>query len=262
MVSDAGPAILAGTTQPLAGLPEPGEATRIILDDPAFAAEVGASPDTGRRVPLAPGHPAYVIYTSGSTGTPKGVVVTHSGVASLAASQVGALHLHPGARVLQFASLNFDAAFWELCMSLLSGAALVMADSDQLPPHGSLAALTREFGVTHLTLPPAVLAALPVGEELPDSLETLVLAGEACPPGLVDRWSGGRLMVNAYGPTEATVCTAMTGPLTGGAALVPIGPPIPNTPGLVLDEVLQPVAPGVTGELYLAGAGLARCYLG
>jgi amino acid adenylation domain-containing protein len=267
MLADARPVAIVSPSQTLAALPGASATTLIPLDDPAIVAAVDACQDTAprdadRAASLSLQHPAYIIYTSGSTGTPKGVVVTHRGVASLAGSQSDGLGLHSSTRVLQFASLSFDAAFWELCMSLLSGAALVMTRPDRIPPGDSLAAFVRELGVTHMTLPPAVLAALPAGDDMPRSLRTLVLAGEACPPGLVDQWSPGRRMINAYGPTETTVCATMTQSLTAGGSVVPIGRPIWNTRAFVLDDFLRPVPPRATGELYLAGAGLARGYAG
>ncbi|WAP59563.1 non-ribosomal peptide synthase/polyketide synthase [Streptomyces sp. S465] len=239
---------------------------RLVLDAPEVAAALADRPatapgDADRVRPQRLRHPAYVIYTSGSTGTPKGVVVTHGGVGSLAAGHIARFGSAPGARVLQFASPSFDAAFAEFCTALPAGATLVMADRDMLPPYGSLAAVAAEFGVTHLTAPPSVLAA---AEELPATVTTVAVAGEVCPPALVARLAPGRRMLNAYGPTEATVCVTLSDPLTpaDADAPVPIGRPLENGQTYVLDEFLQPVPAGVTGELYLAGPGLARGYLG
>ncbi|WP_305793784.1 non-ribosomal peptide synthase/polyketide synthase, partial [Streptomyces acidiscabies] len=208
-------------------------------------------PDTTPQVRSLPQHPAYVIYTSGSTGRPKGVVVTHAGIPSLVATQVERLALDDDSRVLQFTSTGFDASFWDLCAALLTGAALVLAPTD-----APLPALT-DLDVTHVTVPPSVLVALE-GEL---TATTLVVAGEACSPELVQRWAPGRRMINAYGPTETTVCATASTPLTPTGQLPPIGGPITGARVYVLDAGLQPVAPGVAGELYVAGAGLARGYL-
>ncbi|WP_240930265.1 amino acid adenylation domain-containing protein, partial [Streptomyces coryli] len=135
-----------------------------------------------------------------------------------------------------------------------------MAGADRLPPHGSLTEVASAFGVTHVTVPPSVLATV---EELPAQVGTVVVAGEACAPALVERWSSGWRLINAYGPTEVTVCATMSQPLSPVAeGPVPIGQPIGNTQAYVLDEFLQPAAVGVTGELYVSGPGLARGYLG
>jgi amino acid adenylation domain-containing protein/non-ribosomal peptide synthase protein (TIGR01720 family) len=255
MLGDARPSLLLGTAETLAMLPadeHPGAARRITLDAlPAATRRPGAA---------APQHPAYVIYTSGSTGRPKGVVVTHAGLGNLAAAHRERLGVTPESRVLQFASLSFDAAVWEIVMALLLGAGLVVVDEEQLPPRGSLAALADSYGLTHVTLPPTLLAALPDGGL--GGIGTVVVAGEACSPSLVERWAGDRRMVNAYGPTETTVCASMSAPLSPAAAgPVPVGRPLPNTRAYVLDAALRPVPAGVAGELYVGGLALARGYL-
>ncbi|MGW0366580.1 amino acid adenylation domain-containing protein [Streptomyces sp. NPDC002990] len=229
-----------------------------LLDLTADRAALEAHPATAPDVAPAPQDLAYAIYTSGSTGRPKGVLVSHTGIGNLAAVQAEAFDVTSDSRVLQFASASFDAAFWEVCMGLLTGAALVMGSKETLAPGEPLAAYAAEHGVTHATLTPATVAVLPDGRGLPAGA-TLIVAGEASTGDLVARWSRGRRMVNAYGPTESTVCATMSAPL-GGAAVPPIGKPIANFRIYVLDDALEPVPAGVRGELYIAGTGLARGY--
>nr|UNQ78296.1 non-ribosomal peptide synthetase [Microbispora sp.] len=204
---------------------------------------------------------AYVIYTSGSTGVPKGVVVSHAGLASLSVMQMERFGVSAGSRVLQFASMSFDAAVWELCMAVVSGASLVVAPAEELSAD-RLGELCARQGVTHMTLPPALVSVMSP-EDFPGG-GVLVVAGEECPREVAVRWSAGRSMFNAYGPTESTVCATVSAALgsvpIGGR--VPIGVPVDNTRVFVLDSALRPVPVGVAGELYIAGAGLARGYLG
>ncbi|WP_225825822.1 non-ribosomal peptide synthase/polyketide synthase [Streptomyces naphthomycinicus] len=239
---------------------------RPVLGDPAevWAADgpETAPTDADRPAALTPAHPAYVIYTSGSTGTPKGVVVTHRGLASFAAAAAAQYAAGPGDRVLQFASPSFDASVLELCVSLLGGAALVTGEEGPLVGE-RLAEVLTERRVSHTLIPPAALATVPpeTAAALP-ALRTLIVGAEACPADLVDTWAPGRRMINSYGPTEATVVATWTGPLAPGTGAPSIGRPSGSTRVRVLDAALRPVPPGVTGELYLAGPGLARGYLG
>ena len=233
-------------------------APTLVLDRQTLAAApLAGQPTHDPQTSLRPGHPAYVIYTSGSTGVPKGVVVTHAGIASLGRDQAERLGVGPASRVLQFASLNFDASLWEAVMAWANGAALVLPQDDERSGE-PLGALLLRQRVTHATLPPTVLATL---ERTDLPLQTLIVAGERCPPELVERWSHGRRFINAYGPTETTVCATISGPLSGPAT-PPIGSAVSNSRVYVLDAALEPVPIGVDGELYVAGASLARGYHG
>ncbi|MER7847860.1 amino acid adenylation domain-containing protein [Kitasatospora sp. NPDC096077] len=213
--------------------------------------------DAERTAPLRPEHPAYVIYTSGSTGRPKGVTVAHASVVNLALDQRNRLGLGAGSRMLQFISPSFDAAVSEWTAALLTGAALVLGNRETSLPGPELARHAAERRITHAFLPAAALRALPEGG-LPVGA-TLVVGGEASSPDVVARWSARHRLINAYGPTESTVCATMSAPLAG-AVRPPMGRPVANTRAYVLDERLRPVPVGVAGELYLAGAGLARGY--
>ncbi|MGW4224518.1 amino acid adenylation domain-containing protein [Streptomyces bauhiniae] len=255
MVEDSRPRLLLTTPEVRERLPELPVPYVHVGDLMQGTAAASSDPD--------PAHPAYVIYTSGSTGLPKGVVVTHQGVGALARTHAERLRVGPGNRVLHLASVSFDAAFWEMCMGLFTGACLEIDERDALLPGPALAGTVRERGVTHLTLPPAALAVMPPGS-LPEGT-TIALAGEACPPHLVHTWARDRHLVNAYGPTETTVCATMSafqhadGPLAPDRT-VPIGVPVDGTRVHVLDDRLAPVPPGVVGELYVSGASLARGY--
>ncbi|WP_460009873.1 amino acid adenylation domain-containing protein, partial [Mycobacterium avium] len=226
------------------------------VDDPDVVPAVDAQPSTAPPGP-APDDVAYVIYTSGTTGVPKGVAVSHRNVTQLLGSLDAGL---PGAGVWALChSLAFDVSVWEIFGALLRGGRLVVvSESVTVSPqqlHGMLVAEQ----VSVLTQTPSAVAALPV-----EGLESvaLVVVGEACPVEVVDRWAPGRVMVNAYGPTETTMCVAISAPLTPGSGVPPIGAPVSTAALFVLDRWLQPVPAGVVGELYVAGRGVACGYLG
>jgi amino acid adenylation domain-containing protein len=234
----------------------------LVLDSPEAVMEP-PEPDgelpgfAAAEVPVAAA--AYVIYTSGSTGRPKGVTVTHAGVAALLAACTDRYEVTAGSRVLLCASPGFDVSFSELLMALGTGAALVIPPDDRLVAGEEVAEVIRRHEVTHLSMPPSVLATV-TPENLP-SLRTVVVGGEPCPPELARTWSAGRRLVNSYGPTETTVCVTMADPYEGEGT-PPIGRPIRGSRVFVLDERLSLVPPGVVGQLYVAGAGVARGYAG
>lgn len=262
IVGDARPALLL--TDAAGATAQPWTTPILVLDEQQTGRDTDADAsnlsDAQRSHPLTLAHPSYVIYTSGSTGTPKGVTVTHEGLAGLSGAQIEAFGVRSDSRVLQFASPSFDASVSELCMALLSGATAVFVPGLHEFVGGSFEGVLVREAVTHVTLPPSVLASLSPDEDLPADL-TIVVAGESLTADLAARWSGRCSVFNAYGPTEATVCATLIGPLTGNGP-PPIGRPIAGTQIFVLDEGLRPLPVGVAGELYLGGAGLARGYLG
>ena len=202
---------------------------------------------------------AYVIYTSGSTGAPKGVVIAHRGLCNLVAAFVEAFGIHQESSVLQFASLGFDASVEEIFTALTTGARLCLTNRETLLSGRRLVELAQEQNVTVVTLPPSMLAVLSP-EEWP-ALETVVSAGERCPREVAVRWSQGKRFINGYGPTEATVGSIVyewDGPRDGEP---PIGRPLSNTQVYLLDQRLNAVPVGATGELHIGGLGLARGYL-
>ncbi|AQZ64583.1 hypothetical protein BKM31_26755 [[Actinomadura] parvosata subsp. kistnae] len=259
LIGDAGAHLLVAEPDTLPG-----------LNVGRLAPDASSGPDAEHRSPDArPGHvttfpdidprsAAWVIYTSGSSGRPKGVVVSHAGVACLAHSLVTAFGLDESSRVLHLGAPTFDISIGELCLAFGSGGTLVV------PPAGPLVGdelgrVLRERRVTFGLIPPAVLATVPPGD-YPD-LRGLSSGADVCPPELVSAWAGKGFW-NAYGPTETTVAASVSDPLTPDGTLPPIGRPLTGTRLYVLDARLRPVPVGVPGELYVAGAGVARGYLG
>ncbi|MFG3363302.1 MULTISPECIES: Pls/PosA family non-ribosomal peptide synthetase [Streptomyces] len=220
------------------------------------------SPPTGsaaERSTPAPGDDAWIIFTSGSTGAPKGVAVTHRSAAAFADAEADLFlrgrPLGPGDRVLAGLSVAFDASCEEMWLAWRSGACLVPAERSLVRAGHELGGWLDERDITVVSTVPTLLAMWP--EEALRRVRLLILGGEACPPGLVDRFADpGREMWNTYGPTETTVvaCAARLEP----DRPVRIGLPLPGWELAVVDEAGEPVAYGEQGELVIAGAGTAR----
>ncbi|MDV8023635.1 non-ribosomal peptide synthetase [Rhodococcus sp. IEGM 1330] len=210
--------------------------------------------DADRLAALKPAHPAYVIHTSGSTGTPKPVVVTHQGVHGLAQQVIPRYGVTSSSRVLHGYSVNFDAAVLELVLAFGAGATMVIAPPDLLGGDEMSAFLTA-YRVTHYLSTPAVLATVPPTP----GIETVAVGGDVLGTDVADDWSAGRSMLNAYGPSEATVVATLAESLRAGEP-VTIGRPLAHVGALVLDDRLHSMPLGGIGELYLAGSGVARGY--
>ena len=252
MIADAAP-IAAITTAGLRSRLDGCDLLVIDVNDPAVDAQPG-----GALPAPAPDDVAYLIYTSGTTGVPKGVAITHHNVTQLLESLDAGL---PRAGVWpQCHSLAFDVSVWEIFGALLRGGRVVVVPEEVAgSPEDFHALLVREQ-VNVLTQTPSAVRVLP-----PEGLDAaaLVVVGEACPPEVVDQWAPGRVMINAYGPTETTMCVAISAPLTAGSPGlgVAIGSPVLGAALFVLDEWLRPVPAGVVGELYVAGAGVGYGYV-
>ncbi|WP_018791298.1 non-ribosomal peptide synthetase [Salinispora arenicola] len=215
------------------------------------ASVIGGEPVSGQPAPHQPDALAYLIYTSGTSGQPKGVGVTYRNVAALLAA-VTPLSPPAGSAAANVLSPAFDGWLWSTLIPLAAGATVVLAD-----PRDGVAELLGEIDL--VTVTPSLLAAqaVPRGERP----GTVVAAGEACPPALAAQWSAHRRFVNAYGPTETTICATWADTAAGDDA-AGIGHPLPNYRLRVLDRHLQPVDTGTPGELFIAGAGVARGYYG
>nr|QEO74053.1 condensation domain-containing protein [uncultured bacterium] len=277
MLEDAAAPVLL-TQAALAALLPTASAHVLSLDD----AETAATLDTRHRhnpqADVLSGSPAYVIYTSGSTGQPKGVVIPHRAIANHMRWMLERFPLRASDRVLQKTPFSFDASVWEFYAPLLVGAQLVMARPGGHRDGAYLTSVMAEQEVTILQVVPSLLSVLIEEEGLREcrSLRRVFCGGEALTAQLVAAFdervhSAGMdvELVNLYGPTEACIdatywvsddAAGVSGEEAGGWS-VPIGRPVANLQAYVLDEQMGVVAVGVTGELYLGGAGLARGYL-
>ncbi|WP_146176795.1 amino acid adenylation domain-containing protein, partial [Chromobacterium sp. Panama] len=261
MLADAQPAVVLSRSELLAGLPVE---HALCLDQIDDALETLSDapldhPDDDR-------HPAYVIYTSGSTGRPKGAVNSHRAIVNRLLWMQHAYPLADDDVVLQKTPSSFDVSVWEFFWPLIAGASLLLARPDGHRDPVYLAELIRRRGVTTLHFVPSMLDAFlqePASAGCA-SLRRVLCSGEALPAPLLARAAQTLPcpLHNLYGPTEAAVdVTAWTCDPVRDSRSVPIGHPIWNTQLFVLDAMLRPLPPGIPGELYLGGVGLARGYL-
>lgn len=207
---------------------------------------------------------AYVIFTSGSTGRPKGVEVTHGGLVNLLVDLVARLEMKPTDRWLAVTTFSFDIAVLEMLLPLVSGGTVALAHRDDAMDGARLMELLEATGATVMQATPVTWRMLlEQGFQCRPGFKMLC-GGEAWTPAMADQLLGtaeisnGRLW-NMYGPTETTVWSSVT-EVKRGASRMTIGPPMANTRFYVVDARLQPVIPGVAGELLIAGAGVARGY--
>ncbi len=261
-------------------LPQTG-ARIVCLDDPTLLrGELAERPGGKRRLaqqPAAPENAAYIIYTSGSTGWPKGVVTPQRAVVNEALAMAERFRLHAGDRVVQFASLSFDVAAEELYPTWSRGAALVLWPEPAPPSPAEFVAWAARAGISIANLPVAYWHAwmaelASTNISIPPALRLVIVGNEAALPERLAAWRqhvGTRVAwLNAYGPTEATITSTVCAPadepqpLAETSAGVPIGRPIAHAQVYLLDAHLEPVPVGVPGEICIAGAGLARGYLG
>ncbi|MFE2532170.1 amino acid adenylation domain-containing protein, partial [Streptomyces sp. NPDC059371] len=267
LLRDARPALLV-TTSRTGDLPGMDAVDRLLLD----AADLDGLPDTDPEISLDPGHLAYVIYTSGSTGNPKGVVVTHRNVVRLFDTTRELFEFSAEDVWTLFHSYAFDFSVWELWGPLLHGGRLVVVDHETSRSPGRFLDLLARERVTVLNQTPSAFYQLMQADaEVPETsrslaLRTVVFGGEALEHARLASWyerhpDDAPLLVNMYGITETTVHVTYAALDRSGGAAGQIGTAVPDLRAYVLDAHLRPVAPGVPGELYVAGAGLARGYL-
>lgn len=241
-------------------------------DEKAIAKETGADPSSI----VAPQNLAYVIYTSGSSGIPKGVQTPHSAVVNYVEAAGVAYELGSQDRVLQFASISFDASAEEIYPCLSCGATLVLRTEEMIASPAGFLEKCQQWQITVVDLPTAYWHELATGlgaeiESFPPSIRLVIIGGERALPERLADWQqhvGESVrLINSYGPTEATIVATMCElPRDENGGLiapreVSIGRPVRNAQAYILDQLLNPVPAGVTGELYLGGSGLARGYL-
>ncbi|MCM3812990.1 amino acid adenylation domain-containing protein [Streptomyces sp. DR7-3] len=250
----------------------PAERVTALLADarPLLVVRDAAGPATGPVVTTGAADPlpvppdtAYVTYTSGSTGRPKGVVVPRAALVNLLLALRERLAVGPDDRMLACAPVGFDMCKPELYLPLITGGAMVLADQDALRDPERLGALLDRHRVTVMQATPSLWRTLLPRRPRQLRQVRAVVGGETVPAELAGELAAATASLLAcYGPTETTVWSTAHPAGARADGTVPLGRPLRNTRAYVLDDRLRPVPPGTTGELYLAGAGLATGYLG
>ncbi|MBD8499273.1 non-ribosomal peptide synthetase [Paenibacillus arenosi] len=255
MIEDSGAHLLLTHRERLQQVPF--EGTVLALND-----EQAYTDDGSNLEPVSgPNNLAYVIYTSGTTGKPKGAMLEHRGLVSLKLMFADRLGITEHDRIVQFASLSFDASCWEMFKAFYFGAALYIPTAETILDNRLFERYMNENAITAAILPPTYSAYLNP-DRLP-SLKKLVTGGSAVSAEFVQQWKSKVHYFNAYGPTEASIVTTLwdAEEEQPERKVIPIGRPLANHRIFILDAHLQLVPPGVDGELCVAGVGLARGYL-
>ncbi|MGH3900474.1 MAG: amino acid adenylation domain-containing protein, partial [Pseudonocardiaceae bacterium] len=265
ILADADPMLVITTTKLAVYLPA-SELPRVMLDEIDTNGRLatywdGNVEDDERDHVLSISNSAYVIYTSGSTGRPKGVIVSLEGLGNFLAAMQERFFLGPGDRLLAVTTVGFDIANLEIFLPLLSGAAVVLAGRDVAADPFALCRMVASSGVSVMQATPSLWRAV-VAEGATELRGVRVLVGgEALPADLATSLTKCAASVtNLYGPTETTIWSTVAAVDERAARYPSIGRPIANTQVYVLDAGLRPVPVGAVGELYIAGAGLARGY--
>ena len=260
MMSDSGTSVLITVSKIIEEKNlKPTAGTTICLDEEEFIDRLKSYPSADTSFVAYHDNLAYIIYTSGTTGNPKGVAITHGNVFNLVDDIRQSREIEPSDRVLLFSPFCFDASIRDINGALMLGASMYIPEEEEILP-GNLVKTIAHHGITNSVITPSVLRTCTL-EHLPQ-LRTIVLAGEAADASLIRTWGAGRKLINAYGPTEATVCSTKRvyydGQIPSGCSASVIGKPILNTTVSILGDHNIPVKHGEVGEICVTGPGVSR----